>query len=732
MGGRLKRSLTGKIIVPLVARMLIVAGCLAWWSIRDTSGDFEQRGTTRAVATFDAIEQSISQRQGDVAGVFAEAAESGHMTDGVLIDDDLRVVASGGLYEVGTRIHDGAGREIVDALERFAADKKSYVVEVESAEVDSTPETKSQREVVRAIGRLTSPVRVAGSKKLVPVIGFVEVNVSDIKADTESTRMLRFLIFGGVVVFFCVTGMFVLRRNVTKRLRQLYVEVTALRGGGSSSLQGYGTDEIGVLASAFRRAFDDAKERNAYVEKTNATLKDEMQRRHAAEAENRYKARHDSLTGLANRSLAVEYLEQSLATQKSSADRHVATLNVNIDRFKSVNDSFGRVGGDKFLKEVARRLLMTVGPRDVVARVSGDEFIVVVDNRRESDVVELAAAIQAAFGSFVDLGVNSNVYCSASIGIATGDEADDAETLLRRAGLALSHSKNNGRARFAWYDEAMQAEVEARSDTEIALRNAIDRSRPGQSELEMHYQPIVDLATGQIRGFESLIRWRRDGVLIPPSDFVRLAEETGLIMPLGAWILKEATAQAGRWQQMFVGRPPTVTINVSGSQLGAGGIPALMRAALVASRLNPRYITVEITESALFDDLGRARHALDELKDLGVKLAIDDFGTGYSSLSYLRRFPIDVVKIDQSFIKNLGDDTQDSTIIAAIVAMARALGLRVVCEGVETAEQVAGLLVLGADDAQGFYFAKALDARTATLVYTNGLGVLDRNSGVAS
>ena len=393
-----------------------------------------------------------------------------------------------------------------------------------------------------------------------------------------------------------------------------------------------------------------------------------------------------------------------------------------MDRFTFVNESLGHDAGDELLTTVAQRVVESCGS-DSVARVGGDEFAVVMADRPVGEIAAVAERLLEAMRTPVALGDGHEVVASVSIGVAIAVDGDDAEALFRKSGLALTRAKARGRARVEWFDDEMRATIEARAEIETALRHAIEAARPGASELELWYQPIVDLEAGRVRGFESLIRWRRDGEIVAPAEFVAIAEDTGLIVPLGDWILKEAAAQAGRWQRMFADRPPTVAVNVSGSQLAGGGLPGRLRAAITAHRLDPAHLTIELTESVLLDDIDRARATLDELKQLGVKLAIDDFGTGYSSLTYLRQFPIDVVKVDRSFVGHLGEDEQDSAIVAAVIAMAHALGKRVVCEGIESAEQVAGLLMLGADDGQGWFFAKALPVDEATKVYANGIAV---------
>jgi diguanylate cyclase (GGDEF)-like protein len=616
--------------------------------------------------------------------------------------------------------------EVSESVERRADDlRRALAHDFSGVVVDRSGETGGDPNVAHVVTPIASPILVAGQTDGEAAVARLTFDISDLRAGAAAETRRDLAVAVALVLSLATVFLATARFILVRRLRRLTADIEAIgRGQAHSRLDGYGTDEIGRLADAYGRALFDINQRGEQIVETTRWLEDEVARRQAAEAETRHQLRHDALTGLANRSLALEYAAASIAVCDWNREHAVAALHINLDRFKVVNDSLGHEAGDRVLKEISRRLVMAIGRDDLAARVSGDEFVVVVDERRDPEVTALAETLIRTLEYPVELGDGNDVFGSASVGIAKARPGDDAEALFRKAGMASTRAKESGRARFEWFDDDMRSAIEARVELEVALRYAIEGARPGDSELELHYQPIIDLAAGRVRGFESLVRWRRNGDLVAPGEFIELAEDTGLIVPLGSWILKEAAAQAGRWQRQFPDLPPVVTINVSGLQLSAGGVPALMRAAITANRLDPTYITVELTESVLLDDVDRARSTLEELKALGVKLAADDFGTGYSSLTYLRQFPFDVVKVDQSFVRNLGDDTQDSTIVAAVIAMARALGLRVVCEGVETTEHLAGLMVLGADDGQGWYFAKALTATEAAIVYRDGLDSL--------
>ena len=725
--GPIRRSLSAKLIAPVVVVVLVVILAMQQWSARRESAHVAVDVDRQADEIFDELRRSIRASGGAPAVPLESMHIDGRIRDAVVVAGDEGQIAA-------ATTNDGSGP--FDAFEdspvandlEAARNSAGVDVIVEPSAADG-----GDPNVARAYGRLGVPVRVSGEMDYISGAAYVTFDISDLRADA-ATRLSAELIGSVVVVVLLACGLLVTARLVlVRRLRRLATDVEAIgRGESSADLGNYGNDEIGVLADAYARVYADIADHGARLAAANQWLELEMARRKAAEADARHQQQHDVLTGLANRSLALRIASEAIAACDWTRDERVAALHINLDRFKFVNDSLGHESGDRVLKEVARRLVMALAREELAARISGDEFLVVVDARREAEVTSLAAQLIEALESPVVLEDGNDVFGSASIGIAVAHEGDDAEALFRKPGMALTRAKQSGRARSEWFDEAMQGAIEARAELEVALRFAIEGARPGDSELELHYQPIIDLAARRVRGFESLVRWRRDGVLVSPGEFIELAEDTGLIVPLGTWVLKEATAQAGRWQRIFPDLPPAVTINVSGHQLSSGGVPTTMRAAIAAHRLDPSYITVELTESVLLDDVDRARSTLDELKSLGVKLAADDFGTGYSSLTYLRQFPFDIVKVDQSFVRNLGGDSQDSTIVAAVVAMSRALGLRVVCEGVETAEQLAGLLVLGADDGQGWYFAKALTAADAERAYRDGVDSLHAASQSAT
>jgi len=716
-----RRSLSAKLLVPVVVFAACLLFGLGQWTARRQAAAFDADVTAHTARVFDELRRSIRATGGAAADPLAGLIADQVIAEGTIVaGDDAEVVATS-LDDIDPTLDSLSDQEAAEDLRSIRVSRLPDLV------IERSPDNGGERDVVDGYGMLRVPVRAQGSIDFESAAVHFSIDVSQERA-AAAARARDEMVKSTIATLALMLGLLLTARLVLiRRLRRFAEEVGAIGAGDAAwDLTHYGTDEIGQLAAAYRDAFSEIGARNRDLAVSNQWLEEEMTRRQAAEAETRHQARHDALTGLANRKHALEFTNACLGVCDWKSDRRIAVFHLNLDRFKIVNESLGYEAGDSVLREIARRLAMALPIDDLVARISGDEFVIVVEQRTEQELGALAVMLLESLELAVELGNGNDVFGSGSIGVAVARQGDDPETLFHKAGLALSRAKNEGRARFVWFDEAMQEAIEARAETEIALRHAIEESRPGRSQLELYYQPIIDLDEARVRGFESLVRWQRDGVYISPAEFVTIAEETGLIVPLGQWIVKHAAAQAGQWQRMFPDRPPTVAINVSGRQLAEDNVTSLVRSAITAHRLDPSFITLELTESVLLDDVGRARATLDELKSLGIKLAIDDFGTGYSSLTYLRQFPIDVVKVDQSFVRNLGSDEQDSTIVAAVVAMARALQLRVVCEGVETAEQVAGLIALGADDGQGWYFAKALTVEQATAAYAGGIDVVRR------
>jgi diguanylate cyclase (GGDEF)-like protein len=435
-----------------------------------------------------------------------------------------------------------------------------------------------------------------------------------------------------------------------------------------------------------------------------------------------HEAYHDSLTGLASRALFMERLEQDLA-RSARQQTLLAVLFVDLDRFKMVNDSLGHAAGDALLIGVAERLRSCLRVTDAAARFGGDEFAVVLhDPGHAEQAITIARRINEVLQQpFLIQG--KEVFVNASIGIAFNtDGTGSGEELMRNADLAMYRAKKNGAGQCEIFQHEMQATLMRTLDLESHLRRAVERD-----EFVLRYQPIVELTDGRVIGAEALIRWRHpQRGMIPPQTFVPLAEETGLIVPIGRWVLGEACRQASTWNAGRDGQPPlTVSVNLSARQVQQPDLPGLVAQVLRETGLDPSCLVLEITESLLLLDTEPTLRRLRQLKALGLRLAIDDFGTGYSSLVYLRRFPIDIIKIDKSFIDEIAGGPDDSTLALAIVQLGHKLRLNTVAEGIEAADQLAELRRAGCQFGQGYFFSEPLAAEDLGGLLANGPTIPD-------
>ena len=443
------------------------------------------------------------------------------------------------------------------------------------------------------------------------------------------------------------------------------------------------------------------------LERHTRALEASHRERDTLEAELRHLAYHDELTGLANRTLLLDRLAEALG--QSDAGGTVAVCYCDLDGFKEINDTLGHHVGDTVLQRAAAVLDATVREDDTVARMGGDEFAVLMPGvGGVGPAVEVARRLVTAIDEA--LGGSGGTGISMSVGVAVADGTVDPEGLVGEADAAMYEAKAAGRHRVTVFEPAMRSRILERNEVANGFRGALDRG-----EFALHYQPIVDLPTGELCGFEALARWEHPILgQVPPGVFVPVAEETGFIAELGRWALREATAQMARWTATF-GGDLRIAVNLSRRQLTSPDLTGTVREALTASGLPPRQLILEITENVLLDDPERATVALAELRGMGIAISVDDFGTGYSSLSYLQRFPVDVLKIDQSFVAPLNrTEPASSALVSTIIRLARAMELDVVAEGIERRDQLERLVELGCAKGQGYLVSRPLDAGGAT------------------
>jgi diguanylate cyclase (GGDEF)-like protein len=442
-------------------------------------------------------------------------------------------------------------------------------------------------------------------------------------------------------------------------------------------------------------------------------LRCELARREVAEEELRQSALRDRLTGLPSRALFVERLAHAVERARRRAGFRFAVLSVDLDRFKVVNDSLGHDIGDSVLITVARRLQSCVRGEDIVARLSGDEFAILLESiSDDSDGPRVAERIRGSLAAPIPT-AEGEVFVSASMGIVLGSrDADNPSGLLQRAGMATTRAKAAGRDRYEMFDRAMHARALVRLRTETELRRAVERD-----QFELYYQPLVTLATGRITELEALVRWQHpERGIVPPLEFIPLAEETGLIVPIGGWVLAEGCRQMRAWQERFPRRgqaeaPLALSVNISLRQFLERGFVQHVADTIRASGLAPQSLQLEITESFALDDPELTRRLLDELRALGVRIYLDDFGTGYSSLGHVHHLPLDAIKIDRAFVTRMGRESRHLQIVHTVRALARNIGVIAVAEGVETEAQLRALRELGCETAQGYLFSRPLPAR---------------------
>lgn len=432
---------------------------------------------------------------------------------------------------------------------------------------------------------------------------------------------------------------------------------------------------------------------------------DDVTARKTAEHELAVQTFRDRLTSLPNKALFMERLAQALLrTERRKVSAGVLFL--DLDRFKVVNDSLGHEAGDQLLVQVARRLKGALRPEDTVARLSGDEFVVLLEDLPSvADALRVAERVGIAMETPFEV-VGQEVYVSCSTGLAMSADAEATPSdLVRDAEVAMYRAKAKGERTIEVFDPSMNAQALARFQMESELRHALERD-----EFLLHYQPLISLAEGTIEGWEALVRWQHpERGMVPPLQFIGVAEETGLIVPLGKWVLEEAMRQGEAWQQRYPIHPPRLmNVNISARQFQQRNLVGTVTDALDLTRFQAHCLKLEITESVMMRDPQASLEAMKVFRGLNIHLVIDDFGTGYSSLSYLKRFPVDTLKVDKSFVDGLGKDAESTAIVGAVISLAKSLGMRVTAEGIETAEQLAQLRTLGCDQGQGYFFSKPL------------------------
>ncbi len=533
-----------------------------------------------------------------------------------------------------------------------------------------------------------------------------------------------------------------LNRMLAKPVAELDRTARAVSLTGDYSVRAvkFSTDELGRLTDTFNQMLGEIQSRDTEVEaktlelsrvnddlqKSNERLRGEMAERQKMATRLQHDASHDALTQLGNRSLFMEQINLCIERARRQPDYMYAVIFIDLDNFKMINDSLGHDHGDKLLIEMAKRLVECLRTmdhvsrcgEDLAARLGGDEFVILLDGiKQPSEAAVVAERIQKQISQPIDID-GRQMHTSASIGIAVGDaDHKSAQDLLRNADTAMYRAKMAGKGRHELFDEKMHALVVARLQIESDLRRAIDTH-----QFHLMYQPIVSLTTGNVCGFESLIRWQHpDRGPVSPLEFIPVAEETGMIIPIGSWVLNQACMQIKSWN---ASRPSddllSISVNVSRRQMMESHFIDTVKHVLSSTGIDASNLRLEITESMIMHDPESMIAVLQQLRKMGIRLYMDDFGTGHSSLSCLHQFPIDFLKIDQAFVRTMKSNREYAAVVHAIIALAHNLGVEVVSEGIETPEQISQLISLECDYGQGYYFSKPLDGQAAASFLASG------------
>ncbi len=474
-------------------------------------------------------------------------------------------------------------------------------------------------------------------------------------------------------------------------------------------------DALAALARQAMKMLNLHQQKNELAS-ANRKLSREIFERKIVERKLRHNALHDDLTDLPNRALFLEHLRHAIERNGNRGRKNFAVLFLDFDHFKVINDSLGHLEGDKLLQLIAQRLTNSLRPGDIVARLGGDEFTILLDDLgNPDDVKSIIERIQNNLKPSFNL-KGSEVFISASIGIALSDASyTNPENMVRDADIAMYRAKAAGKAQYQTFDPTMHDQATRRLQLETELRQALQRD-----EFRLFYQPIINLQTGRIKGFESLVRWfHPTRGIIPPLEFIPVAEETGIIIPLGEWILRESCQQLCRWQNDYPSNPPlTMSVNLSGKQFLQTNLVERVVEILHDTKIETSSLRLEITESYLIEDSEKAIEIVNRLHSAGIKLSIDDFGTGYSSLSYLHRLSVSYLKIDRSFVSQMQNNAENREIVRTIISLAKNLDLGVIAEGIETIEQSDYLKSLECNFGQGYLYSKPVEAREAEQLIT--------------
>lgn len=524
--------------------------------------------------------------------------------------------------------------------------------------------------------------------------------MSQINANTQTTLILCLLALALATSLGIYTASWIAQPilRLSKASRAISL------GQFNQKLDAKGFTEIGVLQQAFNRMAEKLQTTFSDLEQANLALQNEITERKQAEEKYMHLALHDPVTGFPNRIFLMEHLDRAIKHVQRNPEYLFALLFLDLDRFKVVNDSLGHHVGDQLLGAIATHLHQLIRETDIVARLGGDEFVILLEPIEEiSDAAQIADRILQKLSSPIALD-NCQVFTSASIGIAlsTPDYRQGAD-MLRDADIAMYRAKNRGKACFEIFNEDMYAQALVRLQLENDLRQSLSKN-----QLQVFYQPIVDIKTGRLSGFEALARWPHEvRGYIPPSEFIPIAEETGLIVPLGEWVLQTACQQMANWQKVHTSAEHYImSVNLSIKQLQDPTFLEKIDRILLQTELNSKNLALELTESILMENVFELNVIFHDLKERGIQLSIDDFGTGYSSLSYLHLFPIDTIKIDQSFIHDIGTQEDNQEIIETIVNLAKQLEMNSISEGVESQHQLNYLKSLSCEKAQGYYFSQ--------------------------